>query len=69
MTPQEFQTYVHWPEDRPTFLGGGVTPDADAGNAGEAEDAGNDDDEEEGDGGSDASMAEEEEEDAGSDSE
>ncbi|PNX96308.1 hypothetical protein L195_g019512, partial [Trifolium pratense] len=62
-----FFTHMYDQNDAgPTFLGGGMTPNADAG---EAEDAGDDGDEEENDGGSDASMAEEEEDDAGSDSE
>ncbi|CAJ2647666.1 unnamed protein product [Trifolium pratense] len=48
---------------RPTFIGGGMAPDADAG-----EEAGMDDDDEEDDGGEgDASMEEEDEEEAGSD--
>ncbi|GAU10728.1 hypothetical protein TSUD_425540, partial [Trifolium subterraneum] len=55
MTPQEFQTYVAWPEVRPTFLGGG---DVDA-------EAANDN---EGEAGSDASMREEDGSDAGSES-
>ncbi|CAJ2665119.1 unnamed protein product [Trifolium pratense] len=63
MTPQDFQTYVAWPEVRPTFIGGGMAPNADAG-----EEAGMDDDDEEDDGGEgDASMEEEDEEEADSD--
>ncbi|CAJ2665081.1 unnamed protein product [Trifolium pratense] len=57
-----FQTYVAWPEDRPTFIGGGMAPNADAG-----EEAGMEDDDEEDDGEGDASMAGEEEEEADSD--
>jgi hypothetical protein len=55
MTPQEFQTYVAWPEVRPTFLGGG---DVDA-------EAANDN---EGEAGSDASMRKEDGSDDGSES-
>ncbi|CAJ2654820.1 unnamed protein product [Trifolium pratense] len=62
MTPQDFQTYVAWPEVRPTFIGGGMAPDA-----GNNEEAGMEDDDEEDDGEGDASMAGEDEEEADSD--
>ncbi|CAJ2670743.1 unnamed protein product [Trifolium pratense] len=62
MNPEDFQSYVHWPEVRPTFIGGGMAPDA-----GNNEEAGMEDDDEEDDGEGDASMAGEDEEEADSD--
>ncbi|GAU51057.1 hypothetical protein TSUD_282530 [Trifolium subterraneum] len=66
MTPQEFQTYVAWPEVRPTFLGGGDVADAEAANEKEGDNEG--DNASEGEAGSDASMQEGDGSDAGSES-